>query len=53
MNEQNAGSMLKSGDQPRVTEREVAKSNQPPSLSYTRGTMRSTPRPPSSRNSYR
>ena len=41
MAEQNAGSMLKQGDQPRATEASVRQERQPPSLSYNRQPLRS------------
>ncbi len=38
---QNAGSMLKSGDQPRVTESTMSMGRQPPSMTYNRQPLRS------------
>lgn len=35
-NPASGGSMLKSGDQPRATERSVAEERKPPSMSYVR-----------------
>lgn len=49
----NSQSMVKSGDQPRMTQRDVQSTRQPPSMTFNRNAFRGATRNPQNRTSGR
>lgn len=49
----NSQSMMKSGDQPRTTQRDIAETRQPPSMSFNRNAFRGATRNQYSRSNGR